>query len=65
MSERNGYKVYVDVTAEFSSDGILRPLGLIWEDGTRYDIDRDFQICLPFCLPIKESVLENLLSIGV
>ncbi len=40
MSERIGYKVYVDVTAEFSSDGILRPLSIVWEDGRRYGIDR-------------------------
>ncbi|MCR5676047.1 MAG: hypothetical protein K6G16_10110 [Lachnospiraceae bacterium] len=40
MSERIGCKVYVDVTAEFSSDGVLRPLGLVWEDGTHYAIDR-------------------------
>ncbi|MBR4530641.1 MAG: hypothetical protein IKO80_10250 [Lachnospiraceae bacterium] len=40
MSERIGYKVYVDVAAEFTSGGILRPMWLIWEDGTRYEIDR-------------------------
>ena len=33
-------KVYVDVTAEFSPEGKITPLSLIWEDGTRYEIDR-------------------------
>ena len=40
MAERIGHKVYVDVGAEFSSDGILRPKYLVWEDGRRYDIDQ-------------------------
>ena len=39
MSERIGYKVYVDVGAEFTCNGTLLPLWLIWEDGTRYEID--------------------------
>ena len=32
-------KIYVDVTASFSADGILRPLSIIWTDGTRYTVD--------------------------
>lgn len=40
MAIRNGYKVYVDVGAEFTDDGRLMPKYLIWEDGIRYDIDR-------------------------
>ncbi len=40
MSIRTGYKVYVDVGAEFTDEGELLPRYLIWEDGTRYDIDR-------------------------
>jgi len=40
MAIRNGCKVYVDVGAEFSEDGLLTPRYLIWEDGIRYDIDR-------------------------
>lgn len=40
MAVRNGYKVYVDVGAEFSDEGDLVPTYLIWEDGIRYDIDR-------------------------
>ena len=45
MSERIGYKVYVDVSADFSSDGGNPiPRSLIWEDGRRYEIDRIKQI---------------------
>ncbi|MCR5502986.1 MAG: hypothetical protein K6F53_08250 [Lachnospiraceae bacterium] len=40
MSERIGYKVYVDVDATFTSDGGLLPRSLVWEDGRRYTIDR-------------------------
>ncbi|MBQ9827332.1 MAG: hypothetical protein IJM62_01470 [Lachnospiraceae bacterium] len=34
------YKVYVDVTAEFSKDGILRPKSIVWLDGRRYEIQK-------------------------
>ena len=40
MAVRRGCKVYVDVGAEFSDEGELIPKYLIWEDGTRYEIDR-------------------------
>lgn len=40
MAVRRGLKVYVDVGAEFSDEGELMPRYLIWEDGTRYEIDR-------------------------
>lgn len=33
-------KVYVNVLAAFDTDGRLRPLALLWEDGRRYQIDR-------------------------
>lgn len=33
-------KVYVDVTAEFSSDGTIIPLSFVWDDGRKYEIDR-------------------------
>lgn len=33
-------KVYVHVLASFDTDGRLRPLALLWEDGRRYRIDR-------------------------
>ncbi len=32
------YKVYVDVVAEFSKDGILRPRSFTWIDGQKYEI---------------------------
>ena len=33
-------KVYVDVVAEFTADGQLRPKSVRWEDGRVYEIDR-------------------------
>ena len=40
MPERIGHKIYVDVVAEFSCDGRLRPKYLIWEDDQKYEIDK-------------------------
>lgn len=36
----NPAKVYVDVLAEFTKDGFLRPCRITWEDGHKYRIDR-------------------------
>lgn len=36
----NPYKIYVNVCAEFNADGSLIPLSFVWENGTRYTIDR-------------------------
>lgn len=33
-------KIYVDVTAVFSKDGILSPKSFVWEDGSVYEIQR-------------------------
>ena len=33
-------KVYVDVTAEFSKDGILTPKSFVWKDDRIYEIQR-------------------------
>lgn len=40
MPGQNPLKVYVQVTAVFGEDGRLIPQSLIWEDGTRYIIDK-------------------------
>ena len=29
------YKVYVEVTVKFSTDGVMMPVEFIWEDGTK------------------------------
>ena len=34
------YKVYVEVTVKFSTDGVMMPVEFIWEDGTKYIIDK-------------------------
>ena len=33
-------KVYVEVHASFGEDGQMYPKSLVWEDGTRYIIDK-------------------------
>lgn len=33
-------KVYVDVTADFTAEGVVTPKSFIWDDGRRYEIDR-------------------------
>ena len=38
--EINPAKVYVDVLAEFTREGILRPCRITWENGRKYNIDR-------------------------
>jgi hypothetical protein len=40
LSESNDYKVYIEVNLDHLPDGTLRPRSLVWEDGTRYEIDR-------------------------
>ena len=36
----NNHKIYVEVVASFSEDGMLLPLSLIWEDGKKYLIEK-------------------------
>ena len=40
----NRAKVYVPVEVEFRSDGVMLPREIVWEDGTRYEIDRILDI---------------------
>ncbi len=40
MAKRIGKKVYVDVIAEFTDEGFVRPLSIKWEDGRRYEITK-------------------------
>lgn len=39
-SSLENYKVYVEVTVKFSTDGVMMPVEFIWEDGTKYIIDK-------------------------
>ena len=36
----NDNKVYVEVNADFKTDGTLYPRSFVWEDGRRYEVDR-------------------------
>lgn len=37
-------KVYISVEADFGSGGVMMPRAIIWEDGTRYEVDRVLDI---------------------
>lgn len=39
-TEMNDYKVYVNVNANISPEGILTPVSFVWEDGHTYQIDK-------------------------
>lgn len=41
----NDWKVYVDVTARFDSDGIMVPLDITWEEGKLFEINHVIDIC--------------------
>ena len=36
----NDKKVYVEVIVKFSTEGTMMPIEFIWEDGTKYLIDK-------------------------
>ena len=36
----NPIKVYLGVEVDFGSDGVMLPRTIIWEDGTRFEVDR-------------------------
>ena len=38
-------KVYLDVLEERDREGRIFPRSFVWEDGTRYEIDKVLQIC--------------------
>jgi hypothetical protein len=40
----NDYKVYVCVLAVFDTDGNIKPVSFVWEDGNKYEIDRIIDI---------------------
>ncbi|MCR5404090.1 MAG: hypothetical protein K6E91_09800 [Butyrivibrio sp.] len=46
MAIRIGHKVYVETIVKFTDEGIVRPLSIEWEDGTRYEISR-VKDCVP------------------
>ena len=37
-------KIYVNVVAAFSSDGRIRPMCIVWEDGRKFPIDKVIDI---------------------
>ena len=42
--ENHSEKVYVQVNADFNPDGVMIPTSLIWEDGSKFEIDKVLDI---------------------
>ena len=42
--ENQSEKVYVQVNADFNPDGVMIPTSLIWEDGSKFEIDKVLDI---------------------
>ena len=41
MSNQNHtLKTYVQVNVEFNDEGVMRPRGILWEDGQYFEIDK-------------------------
>ena len=38
-------KVYVDILANYTKDGQVIPITILWEDGNRYQIDKVLDVC--------------------
>ena len=38
--ENHSEKVYIQVNADFNPDGVMIPTSLIWEDGSKFEIDK-------------------------
>lgn len=57
-------KVYVAVEARFSPDGQLTPTAVIWEDQTRYEIDRVLDVRRAASLKAGGSGVRYTVRIG-
>lgn len=40
ITYNNPLKIYIEVTARFSPEGIITPVSFVFEDGVTYEIDR-------------------------
>ena len=40
----NDFKVYVEVNEDHMADGKILPRSFVWEDGSRYDVDKIIDI---------------------
>ena len=40
MEKDKACKVFVSVYVEFDTEGALTPISFVWEDGTRYNVDK-------------------------
>jgi len=38
-------KVFVEIVAEYTHEGAIRPLAILWDDGRVFEIDKITDIC--------------------
>ncbi len=57
-------KVYVDVVAKISSDGLVTPLTVIWQDGRKYEIDRISAIQRAYASKAGGTGIRYTISVG-
>lgn len=57
-------KVFVEVTATFDTEGRIRPISLLWEDGTVYEIDRVLNVRRAASLKAGGMGMRYTVSIG-
>ena len=60
----NPAKVYVAVEARFEPDGRMTPTAVIWEDQTRYEIDRVLDVRRAASLKAGGSGIRYTVRIG-
>ena len=60
----NDCKVYVEVNADYSSDGLILPRSFVWEDGKRYEVDRILNICPAASLKAGGAGMRYTIRVG-
>lgn len=48
-------KEYVEVMVSFAPDGTMLPRCLVWQDGHRYEIDRNLNRTAAYPVPVQRS----------
>ncbi|MDR0946653.1 MAG: hypothetical protein LBM87_02750 [Ruminococcus sp.] len=61
---KNEMKVYIDVYEKHSKDGMITPIGFVWEDGRKYAVDRVLEITKAASLKAGGAGLRYTVRIG-
>jgi hypothetical protein len=60
----NDCKVYIDVYEKHGKDGLVMPIGFVWEDGKRYSVDNVLEIKRAASLKAGGTGLRYTVRIG-